>query len=51
MDNKSGKMWEEAVVAHFDKLFGSLLEITKKSCQQHQSRYAICEPSLEPVPF
>jgi hypothetical protein len=33
MDNKSDKMWKEAVVAHFDKLFGSLLEITKKSCE------------------
>jgi len=33
MDNKSDKMWKEAVVAYFDKLFGSLLEVTKKSCQ------------------
>jgi hypothetical protein len=45
MDIKLVKMWKEAVVAYFDKLFGSLLEILPIT----QSRYANCGPSLEPV--
>jgi hypothetical protein len=52
MDNKSDKMWKEAVVAHFDKLFGRLLEITGKPANNvNQYTYAVCEPSLKPMTF